>query len=255
MTPGTGELAGKVAIVTGGSFGLGAEITRKLLDGGASVVFTARGAERGQALQSELKRAGYTVRFEAQDVSSAADWKRVTEATDSAFGRLDILVNNAGTATQWSIETAPADALRTQALINLHGTFLGVRSAALAMRRYGNGGAIVNVSSIGGARGFAMSSAYGAAKGAVCALTRVAAWELAADRIRVNTVIPGFFDTPLAHATALVDEPMTEILLQRVPMGRVGNPAELAALVAFLVADHAGAITGGSYAADGGLLA
>ncbi|MGE0385959.1 MAG: SDR family NAD(P)-dependent oxidoreductase [Gammaproteobacteria bacterium] len=254
-SPAAGRLAGRVAIVTGGTAGLGAAIVDRFLAEGACVVFTARGTEAGRAREVQLQASGLPARYVAHDVASERDWSAVIDTALAAHGRLDVLVNNAGTASTGSIELCPPDLLRGMAQVNLHGCFLGVKLGAEAIRRGGRGGAIVNIASIAAGRGFASSSAYCATKAAVVALSRVAALELAPDRIRVNTVIPGFYDTPLAKATALPTPEITNMILQIVPMRRVGHPRELAALVLQLASDEGRSITGAAIAADAGVLA
>ena len=238
-------LQGKIALVTGGARGIGAAIVRRLHADGARVVVTDLLEAEGQALAAALGEDGL---FLKHDVSSDADWARVVAATLERFGRLDILVNNAGIYHPGRIEDGPLDQVQRQFLVNQFGTYLGMRHAAAPMRAAG-GGAIVNISSIAGQVGFPGAAAYVGSKWAVRGMTKTAAIELAPDHIRVNSVHPGFIDTPMLEN----NPPETnQAGIEATPLKRLGKPEEIAAAVAFLAGPDAAFITGAELTVDGG---
>jgi len=199
----------------------------------------------GQALAAALGEDGL---FLKHDVSSDADWARVVAATLERFGRLDILVNNAGIYHPGRIEDGPLDQVQRQFLVNQFGTYLGMRHAAAPMRAAG-GGAIVNISSIAGQVGFPGAAAYVGSKWAVRGMTKTAAIELAPDHIRVNSVHPGFIDTPMLEN----NPPETnQAGIEATPLKRLGKPEEIAAAVAWLCGPDAAFVTGSEVTVDGG---
>ena len=238
-------LQGKIALVTGGARGIGAAIVRRLHADGARVVVTDLLEAEGQALAAALGEDGL---FLKHDVSSDADWARVVAATLERFGRLDILVNNAGIYHPGRIEDGPLDQVQRQFLVNQFGTYLGMRHAAAPMRAAG-GGAIVNISSIAGQVGFPGAAAYVGTKWAVRGMTKTAAIELAPDHIRVNSVHPGFIDTPMLEN----NPPETnQAGIEATPLKRLGKPEEIAAAVAWLCGPDAAFVTGSEVTVDGG---
>ena len=238
-------LQGKIALVTGGARGIGAAIVRRLHADGARVVVTDLLEAEGQALAAALGEDGL---FLKHDVSSDADWARVVAATLERFGRLDILVNNAGIYHPGRIEDGPLDQVQRQFLVNQFGTYLGMRHAAAPMRAAG-GGAIVNISSIAGQVGFPGAAAYVGSKWAVRGMTKTAAIELAPDHIRVNSVHPGFIDTPMLEN----NPPETnQAGIEATPLKRLGKPEEIAAAVAWLCGPDAAFVTGSEGTVDGG---
>ena len=234
-------LQGKTALVTGGARGIGAAIVRRLLADGANVAITDVLAEEGRALAAEL---GPRSVFIAHDVSSDAAWAEAVAATVKLFGQLDIVVNNAGIYLPGSIEHADLESVERQMRINQFGTFLGLRHALAPLRAAG-GGSIVNISSIAGLIGFPGAAGYVGTKWAVRGMTKTAALEFAADHIRVNSVHPGFIRTPMTKH-------FPDNML-RIPLGRPGQPEEVATFVVFLASDESRYATGAEFVMDGGL--
>ena len=238
-------LQGKTALVTGGARGIGEAIVRRLHADGASVAITDVLAAEGRALVAEL---GERTVFIAHDVSSDAAWAEAVAATVKVFGRLDILVNNAGVYEPASIVEADLAGVERQIRINQFGTFLGMRHALAPLRAAG-GGSIVNLSSIAGQLGFPGAAAYVGTKWAVRGMTKTAALEFAPDHIRVNSVHPGFIDTPMIeHNTAEANEAG----VAATPLKRMGQPGEIAAAVAWLAGPESGFVTGTELTVDGG---
>ncbi|MCK7627122.1 glucose 1-dehydrogenase [Streptomyces sp. RS10V-4] len=246
MTGGV-DLDGKVAVITGAGRGQGAAEARLFVASGARVVLGDVREEEGRALAAEL---GDAARFVRHDVTDADGWRAVTGTAVDAFGRLDVLVNNAALWRTAPVDRETGENFELLLRVNLLGPFLGIRAAVPELRKAG-GGSIVNISSTAGLRGIPGHSAYGASKFGLRGLTKSAALDLAADRIRVNSVHPGMIDTPMV-ADVLGPDP-TEQEWPRVPLRRVGQPDEVAELVRFLASDASAYITGAEFAVDGGL--
>ena len=246
----TGEVAGKIAIVTGGSSGIGAATARALSTHGATVVVTDVADPAGEELTAELVRDGATARYRHLDVALAEAWEDIVASTEERYGRLDILVNNAGIGSMPDVESETLEGWERVIAVNQTGVWLGMRAVVPAMRRAG-GGSIVNVSSIFGAvGGFGSSVAYHAAKGAVRLMSRNAAIRYAKEGIRVNSIHPGFIETPIL--APIQGTPFEEAIVSGTPMGRLGRPAEIGEVIAFLASDRASYITGAEIFVDGG---
>ena len=244
------DLFGKVAIVTGGAQGIGAATAEAMAAAGAVVVVTDVLDGEGERVASHLRDSGYTARYEHLDVSDEANWDQVVEKTVAELGGLHVLVNNAGIGTMSDVETETREGWDRLIAINQTGVWLGMKTAAPRMRASG-GGSIVNVSSIFGAvGGFGGSIAYHASKGAVRLMTKNAAIRYAKEGIRVNSVHPGFIDTPMIEQVK--DTPVEQAILANTPMGRLGTPAEIGAVIAFLASDAASYMTGSEIYVDGG---
>jgi NAD(P)-dependent dehydrogenase (short-subunit alcohol dehydrogenase family) len=249
-----GRVSGKVALVTGGASGLGAETARVLAREGAAVMLSDRDSA-GESVALAIEAAGGKAAFVPHDVAQEADWERVVAATVARFGKLDVLVNNAGIAgAGFELMTADFADWRQMISVNLDGVFLGLRHAGPAIAAAG-GGSVINLSSILGKVGMAGAAHYCASKGGVALLTKAAAIEWAPLNIRVNSLHPGFVDTPMV-ANALHDRPdsneMREALIMAHAMGRFGVPREIADAVLFLASDESSFMTGSELVVDGG---
>jgi NAD(P)-dependent dehydrogenase (short-subunit alcohol dehydrogenase family) len=248
------KLAGRTAIVTGATEGIGAATVEQFLGEGARVVGVARREELGRRLAED---SGGMFMFVAGDIRADGTAARAVAAAEDWTGRLDILVNNAARDFTGDLVDASVDDIRDVFEVNSLGTLLMLRAAAQRMREHG-GGAIVNVTSRLASIGVPSMSVYGASKGAVLALTRGAAVELAAHNIRVNAVAPGLTVTPLVKAWLdRLDDAETTYAdaMAGIPQGRMGHPEEVAAAIVFLASDDASHITGVSLPVDGGYTA
>jgi NAD(P)-dependent dehydrogenase (short-subunit alcohol dehydrogenase family) len=244
------NLDGKVALVTGAARGIGASAARALVEHGAAVLLTDVLDQEGARLADELCRDGHRAGYAHLDVSDEAQWTATVDAAVQLFGRLDILVNNAGIGTMPDVEQETAEGWDRTIDINQKGVWLGMRAAIPELRKVG-GGSIVNVSSIFGAvGGFGGSVAYHASKGAVRLMTKNAAIRYAPERIRVNSVHPGFIDTPMIDQVKGTD--IEELIKASTPMGRMGDPDEIGTVITFLASEGASYMTGSEVYVDGG---
>ena len=248
--PQVNDLAGRVAIVTGGTSGIGAATVRELVGHGARVMIVGIDDAAGAKLATDL---GAAARYHHADVGRAGDVAAMVAATEDAFGRLDILVNNAGMGCFG--ETPELDAGQWQRVldVNLNSVFHACKQAIPRLRRQG-GGAIVNVASVSGMAADYGFTAYAASKGAVINYTRALALDHARDGIRVNAVCPGLIDTPLTAGTLSMPA-LRQTWCENIPLQRAGRPEEVARLIRFLVSDDASYITGAIIPVDGGLIA
>ncbi len=258
-----GRVAGKVALITGAAEGIGAESARALGREGAQLVLTDINDNGVKSLVAELERNGHAAIGVHHDVSDERDWEAVMAAALSRFGRLDVLVNNAAIAFVGpTAETTLADWRRMLA-VNLDSVFLGTKHAIRAMtgkEGAGKGGSIINISSILGIDGAATAAAYCASKGGVRLFTKSVALECgeAGNGIRVNSLHPGYihtsmFETDIA-AYGSFDAKMKKVSALH-PIGRVGQPEEIAAGVVFLASDESSFMTGSELVIDGGYTA
>lgn len=247
------RLEGKVAIVTGGSRGIGEAIVRFFAEEGASVIIGDILEEEGQKLTSELNRGDKRkVQFAKLDVTSSSDWKYVTDLAVSSFGSLNVLVNNAGVSSpQIRIEETTEEAWEKVMSVNAKGTFLGTRAVIKPMKKAG-GGSIVNVSSQFGIVGYpSENAAYQASKGAIRIFTKATALQYAKDNIRANSLHPGPVDTPVGAIASGNAERLASVL-SKVPLGRIAKPTEIAYGAVFLASDESSFMTGAELVIDGG---
>ena len=256
----SGRVAGKVVLITGGASGIGLASAEACAREGAVVVITDVNVTEGETQAKRLVAAGLTVEFLPQDASSEADWRRVVDEIVRRHGMIDVLVNNAGLVVIAPIEQETLEGWRRTQAVNMEGVFLGAREAVRVMKE--RGGSIINISSIEGIIGEPLVPAYNASKGGVRTLTKSVALYCAQQgyRIRVNSVHPGYIGTPLvANAIgALPPEQAAALqqdLLGRIPLGRLGEPREIAAGVLFLASDESSYMTGSELVIDGGYIA
>ncbi len=249
-----GRLQGKVALITGSAQGMGAASARRFVEEGARVVLSDVKDALGEA---EAQSLGESARYQHLDVTDIADWERAVEQTLSALGGLDVLINNAGIGVVGRLDSLPLEDHHRILDVNLNGVYLGMRTCVEALSA-SDGASIVNISSIDGLAGVTHLSSYVASKFAVRGMTRSAALELGRRGIRVNSVHPGFIQTPLL-AKGLRDSAeareMVEVLMDRQPIPRLGRPEEVASLVLFLASDESAYCTGSEFVIDGGHLA
>ena len=246
-----GKLKGKVAVVTGASKGIGAEIARRLAADGAAVVVnyaTSRGGA-GQVVADITRSDGKAVAVQA-DVATEGDVRRLFAEAKKAFGKVDILVNNAGIYEFAPLENVTADHFHKQFNLNVLGLLLATREAVAQFSPAG--GSVINVSSVVATTGFPQAAVYSATKGAVDAITRSLAKELGPKKVRVNSVNPGMVATEGAHALGFIESDFRRQYEAQAPLGRIGQPADVAPAVAFLASDEAGWITGETWHVAGG---
>jgi len=245
-----GPLDGKVAIVTGGSRGIGAEIGARLAEDGAAVVVSGRDADRLQRAVRDLEARGGAALGIAADAASREDCERLVSAARQHFGRIDILVNNAGvTHDELLIRMKDEDWDRVIA-VNLRGAFMMTRAVSKALVRQKHGGRIINITSTAGAMGNAGQTNYSAAKAGLIGFTKASARELAHWSILVNAVAPGLIETDM---TATLPAAAREALLAQIALKRSGTAREVAEMVRFLAGDGATYITGQVFHVNGGL--
>lgn len=247
------RLEGKVALITGAAHGMGAEDARLFAREGAKVAIADIREEDARKVEAEIAEAGGEAMVIMLDVSKEAQWEQAIAAVVSKFGKLDILVNNAGISGSGESDSSSTDAWDRLIDINAKSVFLGMKHAIPEMEKIG-GGAIVNISSISGLVGQeSIHPGYNASKGAVRLVTKAAAVQHAKSGIRVNSVHPGMLPPMLTSFQR--GDPNREAMNANVPMGREGEPIEVANAVLFLASDEASYITGTELVVDGGFTA
>ncbi|MFD8567692.1 SDR family NAD(P)-dependent oxidoreductase [Streptomyces sp. NPDC057694] len=253
-----GKLDGRVVLITGAARGQGEKEARLFAAEGAKVVVADVLDDQGEAVAKDV--GGLYVHL---DVSREEDWGAAVRGAKDAFGKIDGLVNNAGILRFNELTSTPLEEFQQIVNVNQIGAFLGIKTVAPEIAEAG-GGSIVNTSSFTGVTGMALVGAYAASKHAIVGLTRVAALELAAKKIRVNAVCPGAIDTAMSNPAQLDPggdiqagtEALDELYRKLVPLGRVGRPEEVARLALFLTAEEDSSyITGQPFVVDGGWLA
>jgi NAD(P)-dependent dehydrogenase (short-subunit alcohol dehydrogenase family) len=251
----TAELQGKVALVTGGTSGIGRDTAVLFAKAGAKVVVAGRREVEGNETVELIRAAGGEGVFVKADVSKAPEVEMLVRKTVEAFGRLDVAFNNAGIEGIWLPITEQTEEDWDRTIdINLKGVWLCLKYEIRQMRNQGAGGAIVNMSSAAGLIGLAGAATYSASKHGVIGLTKSAALENARTGIRVNVVCPAVVETPMADRA--YGEPGThKFVLGLHPIGRFGRPEEISEAVLWMCSEHASFMTGQSLVLDGGLLA
>ena len=247
-------LGEKVCLITGGAQGIGEACARLFLEQGAKVVIVDIQSERGQSLASQLQQQGHEILFIASDIGNKIEVDAVIKQVIAQHGRLDVLVSNAGIFKAAPFLEVSESDFDEVLRVNLKGAFLMGQAAARVMKDQG-GGAIVHMSSVNGVLAIPEIASYNVSKGGLNQLTRAMALALADDGIRVNAVAPGTIATELASKAVLTSEEARNKILGRTPMKRLGDPSEVAHVVAFLASDAASYITGEVITVDGGRMA
>ena len=261
------RLAGKVAIITGGASGIGAETSRLFAAHGCTVVMCDVQDDLGQTVAQEIRDDGGVAEYFRHDVTSEAEWIARVAATEQKYGKINILGNIAGISGRPASMTVQVSGSTTGAMlldqtlenwnrimeVNATGVFLGTKSVIPAMQRAG-GGSIINISSICGIVGSFANAAYHASKGAVRIFSKSAAIQYAKDQVRVNSVHPGFVDTPMARP-GLVGNESGKARMDATPLGRFGKPSDIANGCLYLASDDASWVTGSELVIDGGMTA
>ena len=250
------DLKGRVAVVTGAAMGIGQACAALLAEAGASVVLADIDTQAGEAARAAIEASGGVALFVRADVTSMADMQAMAAAAAARFGGIDILVNNAARAIGGKVDEIDEESWETVLSTNLSSVWRGMRVCVPEMKKRG-GGSIVSMSSVQALTGFSGWAAYAAAKGGINSLTQQAAIDLAPHRIRVNAVAPGTIMTPL-NEKIFREHPDPEALIRTWndahPLGRFGQPEEVAEAVLFLASERASFITGTILRVDGGLL-
>jgi len=256
-----GRVNGKVALITGAASGLGRQSAIRLVEQGARVLVTDVDQSGGEAVAKELGAAGAFVRH---DVTKEEDWEAATKSVLDLFGRLDVVVNSAGIGTMNSIEECSLGEWQRVMAVNADGVFLGCKYGVSAIKQTSmepeSGGSIINISSVSGLIGGHNLAAYNASKGAVRLLTKSVALHCARKgyNIRCNSVHPTFIDTPMVRS--MIDgaddpERLEAKLSRQVPLGRIGEPNDIAWAIVYLASNESKFMTGAEFVVDGGITA
>lgn len=251
-----GRVQGKIAIVTGAASdpGLGHASALALAAEGAKLVVTDVDAAGAERCAKKIRDAGGEAIALEHDVTSEAGWAEVLAKTVKAFGRIDVLVNNAGIAVLKPLADLTLADWNRQIEVNLTSVFLGCRAAAAEMRKSG-GGSIVNLSSVAGLIGLPLTTAYAASKGGVRLMTKAIAIELGKDQIRCNSVHPGVIWTNMQAGAGYGSRERSEAMSASLPLGRVGEPSDIANIVLYLSSDESNYVTGAEFVVDAGMSA
>lgn len=246
------KLSGKTAVVTGASKGIGAGIARGLAAEGAAVVVNYSSSKEGaDRVVADIKARGGKAIAVQGDVAKAADVKKIFAETKQAFGRLDILVNNAGVYNFLPLEEVTEEDFHRHFNINVLGLMLATREA---VKLFGDeGGSVINIGSVASDNTPPNSVVYTATKGAVDAVTRVLAKELGPRKIRVNSINPGVIETEGTHAGGFVGSDFEKQFVAQTPLGRIGQPDDIAPVAVFLASDESRWVTGDTLVVSGGL--
>jgi NAD(P)-dependent dehydrogenase (short-subunit alcohol dehydrogenase family) len=257
-----GEFEGRAVLVTGGALGIGRGIVRGFARAGAAVAISDLDAVAAEVLLAELRAAGSQAMATIGDVSSPADAARMVAEAVSGLGGLNVLVNNAGIQpvdAYYRVEDTPIEVWDRILGVNLRGTFLMSRSALPAIRAAGRGGSVINIASVQGVQSMPRVPSYAASKGGVLSLTRNMALDYAPEGIRVNAICPGTIDSELVRAAARAEGGDLDETLRRYgafhPLGRLGQPEDVAEAALFLASDRSSFMTGSYLTVDGGFLA
>ena len=246
------ELTGKVAVVTGASKGIGAGIAKSLAAAGAAVVVNYASSKEGaDKVVADIKAKGGKAIAVQGDVAKAADVKRLFAETKKAFGAPDVLVNNAGIYEFKPLEGVTEEEFHRQFNTNVLGPILTTQEALKHFKA--EGGSVINISSVASTGNVPNSVVYSATKGAVDSIARVLGTELAARKIRVNTIAPGGVETEGVHRAGVIGSDLEKQIVAQTPLGRLGQPDDIARVAVFLASDNARWLTGERITASGGL--
>jgi 3-oxoacyl-[acyl-carrier protein] reductase len=251
MSTNSKKLAGKVAVVTGASKGIGAEIAKQLASEGASVVvnYGSSKAEAERVVAGINARGGKAKAVQA-NMTKKADIESLFDETKKAFGRVDVLVNNAGIYEFSPLDNLTEENFHKQFNLNVLGLLLASQAAAKSFSP--DGGSIINISSVVSTLAVPNGSIYSGTKGAVDAITRSLAAELAPRKVRVNAIRPGMVETEGTHSAGITESDMRKQVESQTPLGRIGQPADIATLAVFLASSDASWITGENFLISGG---